>query len=222
MQSKSRRSMPAWISVAIFKPAVWLKPAVFALSLLPVGYLLWQVYLLTAGQANTLGADPAKTIVFFNGDWALRFMLMTLAVTPLRKISGWSPLARLRRMLGLFAFTYASIHFAAFAVLILELRLHDLGAELIERPYILVGFLAWIGLVPLAMTSNQYMMRRLKQCWKTLHLLVFPIVILQLVHLFWLTRSDYTEPLAYSAVVTLLVGYRFFTRQQRTAGAAIT
>jgi DMSO/TMAO reductase YedYZ heme-binding membrane subunit len=144
MESKSRLFMPGWTSVAIFKSAVWLKPTVFALSLLPVGYLLWQVYLLTAGQVNTLGADPAKAIVFFNGDWALRFMLVTLAVTPLRKILGWSPLARLRRMLGLFTFTYASLHFAAFAVLILELRLQDLGAELIERPYILVGFLAWI------------------------------------------------------------------------------
>jgi sulfoxide reductase heme-binding subunit YedZ len=107
-------------------------------------------------------------------------------------------------------------------VLILELRLQDLGAELIERPYILVGFLAWLGLVPLAVTSNQYMMRRLKQRWKKLHLLVFPVVILQLVHLFWLTRSDYTEPLAYSAVVALLIGYRLFTRQRRTAGAAMT
>jgi len=222
MESKSRLFMPGWTSVAIFKSAVWLKPTVFALSLLPVGYLLWQLYLLTAGQVNTLGADPAKAIVFFNGDWALRFMLVTLAVTPLRKILGWSPLARLRRMLGLFTFTYASLHFAAFAVLILELRLQDLGAELIERPYILVGFLAWIGLVVLAMTSNQYMMRRLKQRWKKLHLLVFPIVILQLVHLFWLTRSDYTEPLACSVVVALLIGYRFFTRQRRIAGAAMT
>jgi sulfoxide reductase heme-binding subunit YedZ len=222
MQSKSRPYTPAWISVAIFKSAVWLKPTVFSLSLLPAGYLVWQVYLLTSGQANTLGADPAKAIVFFNGDWALRFMLMTLAVTPLRKILGWSPLARLRRMLGLFTFSYASIHFAAFVVLILELRLQDLGAELIERPYILLGFLAWIGLVPLAVTSNQYMMRRLKQRWKKLHLLVFPIVILQLVHLFWLTRSDYTEPLAYSAVVALLIGHRLFTRQRRAAGAAMT
>jgi sulfoxide reductase heme-binding subunit YedZ len=222
MESKSRLYMPAWISVAIFKSALWLKLAVFALSLLPAGYLVWQVYLLSVGQANSLGADPAKAIVFFNGDWALRFMLLTLAVTPLRKILGWSLLARLRRMLGLFTFTYASIHFAAFAVLILELRLQDLGAELIERPYILVGFLAWIGLVPLAMTSNQYMMRRLKQRWKKLHLLVFPIVILQLVHLFWLTRSDYTEPLAYSAVVVLLIGYRLFTRWCQAAGAAVT
>jgi sulfoxide reductase heme-binding subunit YedZ len=207
--------MPAWISVEIFKSAAWLKPAVFALSALPAGYLAWQVYLLTAGQANTLGADPAKAIVDFNGDWTLRFMLMTLSVTPLRKIAGWSPLARLRRMLGLFAFTYASLHFAAFTVFILELRLQDLGAELLERPYILVGFLAWLALVPLALTSNQYMMRRLKQRWKRLHLLVFPIVILQLVHLFWLTRSDYMEPVVYSAIVALLFGYRLVVWRQR-------
>jgi sulfoxide reductase heme-binding subunit YedZ len=209
--------MPGWTSVEIFKPAAWLKPIVFAVSLLPVGYLVWQVYLLTAGQANTLGADPAKAIVFFNGDWALRFMLLTLAVTPLRKIMGWPLLARLRRMLGLFAFTYASIHFAAFTVLILELRLQDLGAELVERPYILLGFLAWLGLVPLAVTSNQYMLRRLKQRWKKLHLLVFPIVLLQLAHLFWLTRSDYTEALVYSVAVASLLGYRLFNRPKRAA-----
>ena len=189
----------------------------FAVSLVPAGYLAWQVYLLTAGQANTLGGDPAKAIVFFNGDWALRFMLLTLAVTPLRKMTGWTALARLRRMLGLFAFTYASLHFAAFTVLILELRLQDLGAELVERPYILLGFLAWLGLVPLTVTSNQYMLRRLKQRWKQLHLLVFPIVILQLAHIFWLTRSDYTEPVVYSVVVALLLGYRLVNRRQRAS-----
>jgi sulfoxide reductase heme-binding subunit YedZ len=190
---------------------------VFAVSALPAAYLIWQVYLLTAGQGNTLGADPAKAIVFFNGDWALRFMLLTLAVTPLRKLTGWPPLARLRRMLGLFAFTYATLHFAAFTVLILELRLQDLGAELVERPYILLGFVAWLGLVPLAVTSNQYMLRRLKQRWKKLHLLVFPVVIIQLAHLFWLTRTDYTEPLAYSVVVVLLLGYRLVNRAQRAS-----
>ncbi|MFT7044406.1 MAG: sulfoxide reductase heme-binding subunit YedZ [Candidatus Azotimanducaceae bacterium] len=206
--------MPAWTLAEIFRSAGWLKPVVFAVSALPAAYLIWQVYLLTAGQGNTLGADPAKAIVFFNGDWALRFMLLTLAVTPLRKLTGWPPLARLRRMLGLFAFTYATLHFAAFTVLILELRLQDLGAELVERPYILLGFVAWLGLVPLAVTSNQYMLRRLKQRWKKLHLLVFPVVIIQLAHLFWLTRTDYTEPLAYSVVVVLLLGYRLVNRAQ--------
>ena len=209
--------MPAWTLAEIFRSAGWLKPVVFAVSLLPAAYLIWQVYLLTAGQGNTLGADPAKAIVFFNGDWALRFMLLTLAVTPLRKLTGWPPLARLRRMLGLFAFTYATLHFAAFTVLILELRLQDLGAELVERPYILLGFVAWLGLVPLAVTSNQYMLRRLKQRWKKLHLLVFPVVIIQLAHLFWLTRTDYTEPLAYSVVVVLLLGYRLVNRAQRAS-----
>ncbi|MFT6116209.1 MAG: sulfoxide reductase heme-binding subunit YedZ [Candidatus Azotimanducaceae bacterium] len=209
--------MPVWTLVEIFRSAGWLKPVVFAVSPLPAAYLIWQVYLLTAGQGNTLGADPAKAIVFFNGDWALRFMLLTLAVTPLRKLTGWPPLARLRRMLGLFAFTYATLHFAAFTVLILELRLQDLGAELVERPYILLGFVAWLGLVPLAVTSNQYMLRRLKQRWKKLHLLVFPVVIIQLAHLFWLTRTDYTEPLAYSVVVVLLLGYRLVNRAQRAS-----
>ncbi|MDP5058470.1 MAG: ferric reductase-like transmembrane domain-containing protein, partial [Pseudomonadales bacterium] len=132
-------------------------------------------------------------------------MLLTLAVSPLRMVTGWAQLARLRRMLGLFAFTYGILHFSAYVALLLEFRFGDLGEELIERPFITVGFLALLGLLPLALTSNRYMIGKLKRRWQLLHRLVFPVAVLQIVHLFWLTRSDYTEPLMYSAALSLLI-----------------
>jgi sulfoxide reductase heme-binding subunit YedZ len=193
----------------------YLKPLVFCASLLPCVYLAWQVYLLSSGQASGLGADPAKAIVLFNGEWALRFMLLTLSVSPLRMITGWAQLARLRRMLGLFAFNYAMLHFSAYVALLLEFRFGDLGEELVERPFITVGFAALLGLLPLALTSNKFMIGKLKKRWQLLHRLVFPIAVLQIVHLFWLTRSDYTEPLMYSAALSLLIAYRITKWQQR-------
>ena len=193
----------------------YLKPMVFCAGLAPLIYLIWQVVLLSCGNTANLGADPAKAIVLFNGDWALRFMLFTLAVSPLRMVTGWAQLARLRRMLGLFAFTYGILHFSAYVALLLEFRFGDLGEELIERPFITVGFLALLGLLPLALTSNRYMIGKLKRRWQLLHRLVFPVAVLQIVHLFWLTRSDYTEPLMYSAALSLLIAYRITKRQQR-------
>lgn len=192
-----------------------LKPLVFCLGLLPLAYLLGQVYLVVNGQPSGMGADPAKTIVHFNGDWALRFMLLTLAVTPLRQLLGWVELARVRRMLGLFAFTYALAHFTTYLALILEFEFNELGTEILKRPYILVGFTALCGLVPLALTSNRLMMRLMKRRWRLLHQLVYPVAVLQLTHLFWLTRSDYAEPFIYSVVFLLLMGYRVFKWRQR-------
>jgi methionine sulfoxide reductase heme-binding subunit len=197
-----------------------LKPLVFCASLMPVVYLLWQVYLTVSGQTNVLGADPAKTVVQFNGEWALRFMLLTLAVTPLRLLLGWVELARVRRMLGLFAFGYALTHFGTYLALILEFEFSELGAEILKRPFILAGFAALCCLVPLALTSNHLMMRLMKRRWRLLHQLVYPIAMLQIVHLFWLTRSDYAEPIAYSVVFALLMAYRFIRWRQRQSGMA--
>jgi len=194
-----------------------LKPVVFFLILMPGIVLVWQVYLAANGQSNALGADPGKSVVQFNGDWALRSLLLTLAVTPLRQMTGWAELARIRRMLGLFAFFYATLHFIAYLALMLEFRFDDLGAEIVQRPYMLVGFLALCCLVPLALTSNQWMIRRLKQRWRRLHQWVYVIAVLQIAHVLWLTRSDYTEPLLYSAVLAVLMGYRVLKYSQRQA-----
>lgn len=188
----------------------WLKPLAFLGSLMPALWVGWQIWLATRGSPNALGADPGKEILLFNGQWAINFLLITLAVTPVRQMFHWPEVARLRRMLGLFAFFYASLHLLAYLFFILELRFGDLLAEVIERPYITVGFVAFCGLVPLAATSNRWMMRRLKQRWKSLHSLVYGIGVLAVIHLLWLTRSDYGEVLLYAAILTFLLGYRVF------------
>ena len=184
------------------------KPAVFVAALAPALYLLWQVWLSFQGQPTALGADPGKAIVHFNGSWALRFLVATLAITPARQLLGWSQLARYRRMCGLYAFFYATLHVASYLLFLLELRFTELVGEVIERPYITVGFLAFCGMIPLAATSNKWMIRRLKQRWQLLHRAVYPIALLALVHLLWLTRSDYTEVTVYAALLLLLLGYR--------------
>ncbi|MBD3647707.1 MAG: sulfoxide reductase heme-binding subunit YedZ [Pseudomonadales bacterium] len=186
----------------------WFKIPTFLLSLTPGLWIGWQIWLVSAGRDNALGADPGKEILLFNGQWAINFLLIALAVTPVRQIFHWPEAARLRRMLGLFAFFYALLHLLAYVAFILEFRFGDLLAEVAERPYISVGFAAWCGLVPLALTSNQWAMRRLKQRWKKLHSLVYGIAVLAVIHLLWLTRSDYGEVFLYGAVLVFLLGYR--------------
>jgi len=185
-----------------------MKPVVFVVCLLPIAYCVYQVVALSLGYGHQLGADPGKAIVKFNGEWALRFLLLTLCITPLRQMFGWNCLAQLRRMLGLFCFCYASIHLLSYTTFLLEFRFNDIVADIVKRPYITVGFSAYVALLPLAITSNNWMVRRLRRHWKTLHKLVYLILILALIHLLWLTRSDYTEAAVYSAVGILMLGYR--------------
>ena len=185
-----------------------LKPAVFILCLLPFVYCIYQVVALSLGYTHQLGADPGKAIVRFNGEWALRFLLLTLCVTPLRQIFAWPRVAQIRRMLGLFCFSYASIHLMSYMTFLLEFRFADIAADIVKRPYITVGFIAYMALFPLAITSNNWMVRRLRQHWKTLHKLVYLILIMVLIHLLWLTRSDYTQAAIYSTLGLMLLGHR--------------
>ena len=187
---------------------LYIKAPTFLLGLVPLAYIGWQAWLAIQGETNTLGPDPGKAIEHFNGDWALRFLLITLAVTPIRQITGWSDVARVRRMLGLFTFFYATLHFASYLFFILGLHFDQLAHDIVKHPYILVGFTAWCLLVPLAATSNQWMVRRLKQRWKKLHRVIYVIALLALVHLFWLTRSSYFDVAMYGGIVALLLGFR--------------
>ena len=182
-----------------------LKPLTFLVCALPFGYLAWQVYLLQTGAANELGADPGKEIVLLQGEWAIRLLLLTLLITPLRRITGWNRLQKVRRMLGLFAFFYASTHLLAYAVLLLELDFMNLAADIRKRPYITVGFLAWVLLVPLAVTSTNRMMRRLGRNWLRLHRAIYAIAILAVIHLAWLAKSSYAEAVIYGVLVALLL-----------------
>lgn len=183
---------------------LWLlKTLVHALALLPFAALAWDV------AYDRLGADPIAEITHRSGDWALRFILLTLAVTPLRRVSGWNVLARFRRMLGLYAFFYACVHFATYLVLDLGGYWPQVLEDLVKRPYITVGFLAWLLLVPLAATSTQGMMRRLGRRWTQLHRAVYATAALGVLHYLWLVKADLGEPLLYAAIFGVLMLLRW-------------
>lgn len=176
-----------------------LKPPVFVLCLLPLAHLVWD-----AAQ-GTLGTDPVAQLEHHSGDWALRLLLATLAITPLRRLSGWHKIVRFRRMLGLFAFFYVSVHLLVYLVIDLGGFWSQLLGEIVKRPYITVGFAAWLLLIPLALTSTQKMMRRLGRNWQRLHRLVYPIALLGVLHYFWLVKADRREPALYLAIWIVLM-----------------
>lgn len=190
-----------------------LKPIVFLLCFLPFG---WLVY--SAGT-NALGPDPAESIMQLTGEWSLRILLVTLAVTPLRKISGWRWPTTLRRMLGLFAFFYATVHLASFGHFYIGWTPAILLEELVERPYITVGALAWVLMLPLAVTSTRKMQRRLKRNWRRLHSAVYPAAMLACLHLLWQARSDLGEPILYSMLLFMLLAWRLPVYSRRRSDA---
>lgn len=186
------------------------KPAIFIAALTPLALLLWR-----AAQ-NDLGANPIETINRFTGDWVLRFLLITLAVTPLRRIFGWNTLLRFRRMLGLFAFFYVCLHFLSYAWLDQFFVFEDIVKDVTKRPYITVGFACFLLLIPLAATSTNSMIRRLGgKRWQQLHRLVYVIAIGGVIHFLWLVKSDLTQPLIYGAILALLLGIRLWNRARR-------
>lgn len=169
--------------------------------------LLLLVRALGIGGAD-LGADPVSELLETCGKTALNFLLLTLAMTPLRQITGWSQLLRLRRMLGLFAFGYALAHFLIYVGLDLGLDFTTLGEDIAKRPYITVGFAALIALIPLAATSTDRAMRRMGRRWQRLHRLVYPVAAFGVWHYWWQVKLDVREPLLYAAILTLLLGWR--------------
>lgn len=184
-----------------------IKPAIFVVALVPLAWIIF----LTVN--NDLGANPIETLNRYTGDWVLRFLMITLAVTPLRKLTGWNALLRYRRMLGLFAFFYVCLHFLSYAWLDQNFVLADIIKDVIKRPYITVGFASFLMLIPLAVTSTNAMVRRLgAKRWQKLHRLVYAIGIGGVVHFLWLVKSDIREPLVYAVILTLLLGYRFWNR----------
>lgn len=192
------------------------KALVHALALAPLGWLLWHAWQVASGlDIDALGADPVAEIEHRTGIWALRLLLLTLAITPLRQITGLTGLLRFRRMLGLYAFAYASLHLAAFLILDLGGWWSSVFEEILRRPYITVGFLAWLGLVPLAVTSTRGWMRRLGRGWVRLHRLVYVIAALGVLHLWWIVKSDLREPLLYASILGALLGWRLYRRARR-------
>ena len=182
------------------------KPAVFLLCLAPALVLTWDAF--TGG----LGVNPVEDITHRTGDWTLRFVLVTLAVTPIRWLSGWNAVIRYRRMVGLFAFFYATLHFSTYVVFDHFFDIVSITEDVIERKYVTAGFLGFVLLVPLAVTSTQRWIRRLGKRWTALHRLIYVTAIAGVVHFLWLVKLETGEPLIYAAVLAVLFGARLIRR----------
>lgn len=188
-----------------------LRAAVFVLALVPLALLIW------AGFHDQLGANPIERVTRRTGDWTLRFLLLTLTVTPLRRALNWPQLLRLRRMLGLYAFFYALLHFLTYFIVDQFFDLHAIAHDIVKRPFITVGFFAFLLLIPLAITSTNAMMRRLGKRWQQLHRAIYVIAIAGVIHFYWLVKADIRQPLIYAAILSLLLGYRLWHRHRSTA-----
>ena len=178
------------------------KPITFILCSLPLAGLVFAAF------KNDLGSNPVEHITHDTGVWAFRLLFITLCATPLRDMTKWAWPLRIRRMLGLFAFFYASLHLLIYLWLDQAFTLTDILIDIGKRPYITVGFLAFLLLVPLAVTSNKYMVRKLKQHWKPLHMMIYPITVLAVLHYVWLVKADLLNPAIYLVLLILLLTYR--------------
>jgi sulfoxide reductase heme-binding subunit YedZ len=186
-----------------------LKAVVFVLSLWPLAQLAWGAW------QDNLGANPIETITRSLGTWTLNFLVITLCVTPLRRATGWAWLVRLRRMLGLYAFFYAALHFATYLWLDQFFDWEAIARDIVKRPFITVGFAAFVLLLPLAATSNRIAIRRLGgRRWQSLHRAVYPIAILAVVHYWWLVKRDVATPALYAAAVGALLLLRALWREK--------
>jgi methionine sulfoxide reductase heme-binding subunit len=183
---------------------LWAKWILFGLLLLPL------LRLVMLGLQDSLTANPIEFITRATGDWTLYFLCLTLAITPLRRITGLNALVRFRRMLGLFTFFYASLHFMTFIWFDHFFELAEMMRDILKRPFIAMGFLAFVLLVPLALTSNDLMLKKLGRRWSLLHRLIYPIAILALLHFWWMRagKNNFAEPLVMGAVVAVLLALR--------------
>jgi len=197
----------------------WTKVVVFLICLVPLGILIWEAF------AGRLGANPTQFLEHATGDWTLRFVAITLAVTPLRKILRQPQLIRFRRMLGLFAFFYGCCHFAIYLTFDQIFDLHGIWADVLKRRYITVGFTGFVLMIPLALTSTAGWIRRMGgRRWAMLHRAIYLTAIAGVIHYYWLVKSDVHLPLEYAAVMAVLLGWRVFdhyAKPRRTTPAAV-
>jgi sulfoxide reductase heme-binding subunit YedZ len=193
------------------------KPVLFALSLLPFAWLFY------AAATNNLGANPQEHLIRSLGDWTLRFLCLTLAVTPLRVTTNTPPIARFRRMLGLFTYFYVVLHLLAYSVFDKELDWAEIAKDIAKRPFILVGFTAFVLLTPLALTSFNRAVKALgARRWQSLHKLIYVIACLAILHFFWMRagKHNFAEVAVYAAILAVLLGWRVWNRfRSRAAGA---
>ena len=184
-----------------------IKPILFVVCLIPLAWLVW------GAISDTLGANPVEVLTRETGEWVLRFLLSTLSITPARKVLNWLWLIKLRRMLGLFVFFYALMHMLTYIWFDQFFDLNEIVKDIIKRPFITVGFSAFVLLIPLAATSNKIMIRRLKKNWVKLHQLIYVVAVLGILHFVWLVKADYEQPIIYAVILLILFSYRAY--QQR-------
>ncbi len=184
-----------------------IKAVLFLLALLPLARLIW------LGFQDRLGANPIEFITRSTGDWTLYFLCITLAITPLRRLSGWNWLVRLRRMLGLFVFFYVCLHFTTFIWFDHFFDLQAMWQDILKRPFITVGFSAFVLLIPLAVTSTNAMVRRLGRRWQILHRLIYVVAVLGILHFWWMRagKQNFAQPILMGSIVALLLGFRLVT-----------
>jgi sulfoxide reductase heme-binding subunit YedZ len=185
---------------------MYAKPLIFTACLIPLAALLYQAV------TGNLGADAGKALVLQTGEWSFRFLLLSLAVTPLRQLTKKSVILRYRRMLGLYTWFYASLHLMAVLTYLLGWSWAIFVEEFSGRPYMALGIIAWTLMVPLVLTSNQWAQRKLGRRWKTLHQLVYATGVLACAHFIWLVRSDYGEALIYSSILLILLSLRLIKK----------
>jgi sulfoxide reductase heme-binding subunit YedZ len=205
-----------------------LKPVVFVAALGPATWLVW------AATTGNLSANPLSDITNETGVWTLRFVCITLALTPLRRVTGWNALIRFRRMAGLYAFFYGTLHFLTYVIAdrfagldfpdgfvawsTARNLVKSVGADIYKRPFITVGFTAWLTMLPLALTSTAGMIRRLGgKRWNLLHRLVYATAVAGVVHYWWLVKADISRPRTYAFVVAVLLGFRVVWARRRAA-----
>ena len=181
----------------------YFRSSVFLLSTIPFIIITYKIFL------NKLGPEPIKEITHHTGEWTLLFLIFTLAMSPLKQITNMNIWISVRRMLGLFAFFYASLHMLTYVGLDYRFDINEISKDILTKRFIFVGFAAWLLLVPLALTSSKKMMSVLKQYWKKLHRLIYLIALLGVTHFIWLVKKDVTEPLIYLLIILFLLAFRF-------------
>ena len=181
----------------------YLKIVIFTLSLVPIFFIIYQII------TNQLGPEPIKDITHHTGKWTLYFIVITLAMTPLKMVTRLNIWINYRRMFGLFIFFYASVHLMTYVGLDYRFDITSIGDDIIKKKFIFIGFSAWLLLIPLALTSNKRMITILKSKWKKLHRLIYLISLFGAIHYLWLVKRDLTEPLIFLAVILILLSFRF-------------
>ena len=180
----------------------YFKPGIFFLSLIPFIIIIYKIYF------NQLGPEPVKEITHHTGEWTLIFICLTLAMSPLKRLTNLTIWIKFRRMLGLFIFFYATLHMLTYVVIDYRLDFSSISKDILTKRFIFVGFAAWLLLLPLTLTSSRKAVMFLKDKWKKLHRLIYFIAILGVVHFLWLVKFDITEPLIYAAIILVLLLFR--------------